>query len=78
MATPVLTNKESVLGLFLEELAQHYRALPLDLDLSYPKSMKRLQGRSDIWVNESLDKAAEILIEAKNRCTREQIAQFAS
>ena len=62
VATPVLTNKESVLGLFLEELAQYYRALPLDLDLSYPKSMKRLQGRSDFWVDESLDKAAEILI----------------
>ena len=62
VATPVLTNKESVLGLFLDELLQYYRTLPLDLDFSYPKSMKKLQGRSDFLVDESLDKAAGILI----------------
>jgi hypothetical protein len=77
-ATPVLTNKESVFGLFLEEMSQHYRALPLDLDLSFPKSMKKLTGRNDFWGEDSLKRAAEILIEAKNRHTRDQIAQFAT
>ena len=38
----LLTNKESVYGLFLEELMQYYKCFPLeDLDFGFFKSMRK-------------------------------------
>jgi hypothetical protein len=44
---PSLTNKESVYGLFMEELAQYYRSVPLELDFTFLKSMRKLHPRGN-------------------------------
>lgn len=43
----VFTNKESVFGLFHEELLQYYRGSPLELDLNFLKSIRKVHGKGN-------------------------------
>lgn len=42
------TNKESVYGLFLDELIQYYKSLPfLELETSFVKNMRKSHGKGN-------------------------------
>ncbi len=41
-----LTNKESVFGLFLDEMLQYYKSLPLELDFGFIKGMRKVHGKT--------------------------------
>lgn len=48
-----------------------YKFLPLDLDLTFLKSMRKVHNSQKLLENdENLQKAAEALIESQNRHTR--------
>lgn len=43
----MLTNKESFYGLITEELTRYYKSLPLDLDLGFIKSLRKLHSKGN-------------------------------
>jgi hypothetical protein len=43
----ILSNKESVFGLFLEEITNYYRFLPLELDFTFIKSIRKVHSKSE-------------------------------
>jgi hypothetical protein len=45
----LLTNKESVYSLFQEDLVAYYKELPaeLDLDISFPKTMRKTHPKGN-------------------------------
>lgn len=47
LASAILTNKESVFGLFLDELTQYYRSMPLDLDYTFIKNIRKCHGKGN-------------------------------
>ena len=74
-----LTNKESVYGLIIDELYGYYKAMGhfLELDMGFPKSMRKSVGRSgQLEREENLSKAAEILAESKNRAIKELMQHY--
>lgn len=64
-------------GLFLDELAMWYKNLPLDLDFGFLKSMRKLHSRgNEFETEENLSKAAQILVESKNKHIKEIMQNF--
>ncbi len=41
----LLTNKESVFGLCLDEMMQYYKWIPLELDTGFLKHIRKIHGR---------------------------------